>query len=101
MSIHQRAVRGACIAVAVSIAASVASASIFLLLRRPAHPVSGLSLERVASPSRAGAAMRPIPSSERELLGHAIRGERQRQGQELMDGRGSSASRTDADGQRR
>lgn len=93
MRTHDRAVRGACIAVAVSIAASVASASIFLLLRRPSHPMAGLSLDRVAAPPRSGAGSRMPASDERELLGQAIRDERQRQGLELMERRVPVTSR--------
>ena len=86
---HERTVRAACLAVAISIAASIATASIFMLLRRQQHPMGGVTLEKIGMPSRAAIALQPLASRERDLLGLAVRDERQRQGLEVMERRGA------------
>lgn len=87
MHANERAIRAACLAVAISVAASVAMASIFLLLRRHHNPMAAVSLDKVVStPSRVVPAGQPSPA--RDLLGEAVRIDRQRQGLEMLGHRG-------------
>lgn len=95
MHSNERAIRAACLAVAISLAASVATASAFMLLRRQHNPMAAVTLDRVVStPQPVPVPARP--SLERDLLGEAVRIDRQRQGLEMLDRSGHNSSRPPA-----
>lgn len=79
MRSHEQTVRTACIAVAVSIAASTAGAATYMLLRRH-DTAASVKVDRVASPPRSSGPLLHSASQERELLGQAAWEERRRQG---------------------
>lgn len=85
MHTKDRAIRAACLAVALSLAASVAAGSLFVLLRARHNPMAQMSLDRVAQSPRDSVATRSSP--DRDLLAEAARGERRRQAEETLQRR--------------
>ena len=88
MHTKDRAIRATCLAVALSLAASVAAGSLFILLRARHNPMAQMSLDRVSQSPRGTPTTHPSP--ERDLLAEAARGERRRQAEQTLERRSSA-----------